>query len=328
MIAGARTTSEVEHLESNPLERCRLPTPGRVSCPGLSSVSTRLLSPQPQEHTIEMLQLDPTMGILSSLKQNETARSSGDSHIMSISSTDTISSEYPINDPHRLQFKRRSGHSPSFTKPLQPVNMTEVFMMGYAQITGSFTIDGSLMKQQPFEHVKRKCIVGGQSGGGIIRAKKREQQNRLFNNLIWGSLGDSITEILGGGDLDQAHMSKEKASLPSIPILSTPQSVLFVDLRIEPGQSITYNYRCPLPNVLPPTHKGRAIKVNYHLTIGIQRAANSALKQQISTVDVPFRVITGTAGETSLQTLRTKLTRQRKGQVLFPRPYDPPCHTC
>ena len=300
MIPGAKTTSEVKRLESNPLERFRLSTLGRISYPGLSLVSTRLLSPQPQEPTIEMLQLDPTTDVRSPFKQNETARSSGDSHIPSTSSTDTILSEYPINDPNRLQLKRRSGHNPSFTKPLQTSKMTEVFMMGYAQVTGSFTIDGSLIKQQPFEHVKRKCIVGGPSGGGIIRAEKREQQSRLFNNLRWGSLGDSITEILGGGDLDTAHVSKESAGLPSIPILSTPQSVLFVDLKIEPGQSITYTYRCPLPNVLPPTHKGRAIKVNYHLTIGIQRAANSALKQQIGTVDVPFRVIPGTDGETSL----------------------------
>lgn len=184
--------------------------------------------------------------------------------------------------------------------------------MGYAQITGCFTIDGSLIKQQPFEHVRRKCVVGGQSGGGIIRAEKREQQTGLFNNLRWGNLGGSIADILGGGELDRMKYSKESAGLRSIPILSTPQSVLFVDLKIEPGQSITYTYRCPLPNALPPTHKGRAMKVNYHLTIGIQRAADTDLKQQISTVDIPFRVITGMAGKTSFRTLHTKANKRKK----------------
>lgn len=234
---------------------------------------------------------------------------------MSTSSTDTVLSEYPINDPHRLQLKGRPSHNHSFLPP-QPSKMTEVLMMGYAQITGSFTIDGSLIKQQPFEHVKRKCVVGGQSGGGIIRAEKREQQSRLFNSLRWGNLGDSITEILGGSELDKANQSKESAG--SIPILSTPQSVLFVDLKIEPGQSITFSYRCPLPKALPPTYKGRAIKVNYHLTIGIQRAAKSAIKQQISTVDFPFRVIAGLAGEISFRTLRANADWKKKRASFCP----------
>lgn len=302
---GAISSPEVKHLEFNTLAKFKLPAPGGAICPGSSTVSEKLLSPQLQEAKTDM-------------KQNETTRSSGDYHIPSTSSTDTLVSEYPISDPNRLQWKKSPGHHPSLLNSPQPTTLTEMLMMGYAQITGSFTIDGSLIKQQPFEHVKRKCIVGGQSGGGIIRAENREHQNGLFNNLRWANLGDSITEILGGGELDSMKYSKESAGLRSIPILSTPQSVLFVDLKVGPGQSITYTYRCPLPNALPPTHRGRAMKVNYHLTIGIQRAANAALKHQISTVDVPFWVTTGTAGETCSGRCEQELTRGRKEQAFVP----------
>ena len=306
----------MKHLECDTLEKFKLPAPGEAIYPGSSSVSAKFLSPQLQEATTDMLPVDATMNILPPLKQNETTRSSGESHILSTSSTDTLVSEYPISDPNRLQWKKRHGHHPWLLQSPQPSTLTEVLMMGYTQITGSFTVDGSLIKQQPFEHVKRKCVVGGRSGGGIIRAERREHQSGLFNNLRWANLGDSITDILGGGELDSMKYSKESASLRSIPILSTPQSVLFVDLKIEPGQSITYTYRCPLPNALPPTHRGRAMKVKYHLTIGIQRAANGALKHQISTVDVPFRVTTGAAGETSLWTLQTRANKRKKGASL------------
>lgn len=313
VIVGAQMAPEVKYLESNTLESFKLSTPSGVFNLGASSVPTKPLSPQSKKSTNDMLQIDPTIGILSPFKQNDTARSSGDSHVMTISSNDTILSEYPTSGPNRLQLmNRRSSHNASFLKPPQPSKMTEVLMMGYAQINGFFTIDGSLIKQQPFEHIKRKCVIGGQSGGGIIRAEKQEQQSRILNNLIWGNLGDSITEFLKGGDLERGKNLKETAGLPSIPILSTPQSVLFVDLKVEPGQSITYTYRFPLPNALPPTHKGRAIRIHYYLTIGIQRAASSALRQQISTVDVPFKVITGTAGETYFRALSAKADKVKK----------------
>lgn len=300
VIAGGKLSSGVKGSDSSTREILKLPKSDGAIYSRYSSASfSRLLSPQLHEVTTDMVQIDPAISILSPSSQNETTRSSGDSHFMSTSSTDTLVSEYPTSDPNRPPRIGRPGHDPSLLVSAQASTMTEVLMMGYAQITGYFTMDGSLIRQQPFEHVKRKCVIGGQRGGGIVRAEKREQQSGLFSSLKWGNLGESITEIFGGDELSSIKHSKDSASLRSIPILSTPQSVLFVDLKLEPGQSITYSYRCPLPSAIPPTHKGRALKVYYHLTIGIQRATNAALRQQISTIDVPFRVVTGVTGEAS-----------------------------
>jgi hypothetical protein len=78
------------------------------------------------------------------------------------------------------------------------------------------------------------------------------------------------------------------ASSKTIPLLSTPQSILFVDLRLAPGETKSYSYRFRLPRGLPPSHKGRAIKVQYHLTLGIQRPGG---KQQVKHIEIPFRVL-------------------------------------
>jgi RAB6A-GEF complex partner protein 2 len=240
-------------------------------------------------------------GIPSPLSLNYTPRSSGDSHTQSIGSTETLISDYPLRDPDRPPRTARSNRGLSLLAPTERGKMTEVMMIGYGQLAGFFTLDGSLIKQQPFEHVKRKGVIGGQGGGGVVRAEKNEQGG-IFSTLRWGHLGESLGGMLGGKELSSIKEMKDNARLRSIPILSTPQSVLFVDLKLEPGESVTYTYRCPLPSAIPPTHKGRAMKVYYHLTIGIQRAANAALKQQISTVDVPFRVVTGLNSEPSFRT--------------------------
>jgi RAB6A-GEF complex partner protein 2 len=164
-------------------------------------------------------------------------------------------------------------------------------MMGYAQILGSFTLDGSLVNQAPFEEVKRKGIVGGQGGGGVVGVERSKRESGLFGALGWGNIGESISGILGGGELSSIKEMKSIASSKAIPLLSTPQSILFVDLKLAPGESRSYSYTFKLPRGLPPTYKGRAIKVSYHLTIGTHRPNAAKDQQQVKSVDVPFRVL-------------------------------------
>jgi hypothetical protein len=162
-------------------------------------------------------------------------------------------------------------------------------MMGYAQIHGSFTLDGSLISQAPFEEVKRKGAVGGQ-GGGVIGVETSKRDSGLLRGFGWGNLGDSLGGFLGGGELSSIKEMRGIASSRSIPLLSTPQSILFVDLRLAPGESRVYKYSFRLPRGLPPTHRGKAIKISYKLIIGTQRPGG-AKEQQVKSVEVPFRVL-------------------------------------
>lgn len=218
-----------------------------------------------------------------------TPRSSGEFYSMSNNSSETLASEYvtqPLRNGIRPPHFRRSSNM-SILGQMKP---PEALMMGYAQVQGSFSLDGSLINLGPFEQVKRKAVLSGQ-GGGVIGLESSRRDSGLLKSFGWGSWGNSIGELLGGGELSSIkEMQGMATSSKSIPLLSTPQSILFVDLKLAPGESKTYEYSFRLPKGLPPSHKGKAIKISYSLVIGTQRPGG-AKEQQVRSVDVPFRVL-------------------------------------
>jgi RAB6A-GEF complex partner protein 2 len=169
-------------------------------------------------------------------------------------------------------------------------------MMGYVQIMGSFTVDGSLINQAPFEEVKRKGVVGGQGGGGVVGVETSRRDSGLFGAFGWGNIGESIGGLLGGGELSSIKEMRGIANSKTIPLITTPQSILFVDLQLAPGEKKSYGYSFKLPKGLPPTHKGKAIKISYNLVIGTQRATK-VRDQQVRQVELPFRVLGGVDGK-------------------------------
>lgn len=210
---------------------------------------------------------------------------------MSNNSNETLTSEIPAQANAKLlpdpQMSRR-------TSLAQRPPVTENILMGYAQLSGSFTLDGSLVNQAPFEEVKRKAVVGGQGGGGVVGVTRPVAEAGLFGGFTWNSIGESLGGIIGVGGPSSMNEMKGIAGSSSIPLLSTSKSILFVDLNLAPGQSRSYSYRFALPRGLPPTHKGRAMKVSYNLVIGTHR---SGLKkdqpQVVKQVEIPFRVLSG-----------------------------------
>ncbi|KAI0837299.1 Rgp1-domain-containing protein [Hypoxylon sp. FL0890] len=217
-----------------------------------------------------------------------TPRSSGEFYSLSNNSSETLASEYvtqPLHGGRRPAHLRRSSNLSSISQARLP----ESLMMGYAQVQGSFTLDGSLINLGPFEAVKRKAVLGGQ-GGGVIGVESSRRTSGLLSGFGWGGLGNSIGELLGGGELSSIKQMRGVASSKSIPLLSTPQSILFVDLQLAPGESRTYEYSFKLPKGLPPTHRGKAMKISYSLVIGTQRPGGTK-EQQVRSVEVPFRVL-------------------------------------
>ncbi|KAK3397415.1 Rgp1-domain-containing protein [Sordaria brevicollis] len=231
----------------------------------------------------------PSARILSTTSIGGTPRSSGEFYSMSNHSSETLASEYVQSQPLRMA-GGRSGHSrrPSSFSP-NTAKLPESLMMGYAQIQGSFTLDGSLVNLGPFEQVKRKAVVGGH-GGGVIGVETTKRDSGLLRGFGWGSITSSIGELLGGGELSTIKEMRGIASSKSIPLLSTPQSILFVDLQLAPGESKTFEYSFKLPKGLPPTHRGKAMKISYSLVIGTQRPGG-AKDKHVKSVDVPFRVL-------------------------------------
>ncbi|KAK4252016.1 Rgp1-domain-containing protein [Corynascus novoguineensis] len=283
----------------NPLTEFRFPMSPSPTSPGtvkgladedVTSPISSGLPPRAREGvpTINEQGVASAARVLSTMSIAGTPRSSGEFYSLSNNSSETLASEYVTQQPLRSQ--ARSSHS-RFTSGLasNSSRLPESLMMGYAQVQGSFTLDGSLINLGPFEAVKRKAVVGGQ-GGGVIGLETPKRDSGLLRGFGWGNITSSIGELLGGGELSTIKEMRGIANSKAIPLLSTPQSILFVDLQLGPGESKAYEYSFKLPKGLPPTHRGKAMKISYSLVIGTQRPGGTK-EQRIRSVDVPFRVL-------------------------------------
>ncbi|KAI0761670.1 Rgp1-domain-containing protein [Trametes elegans] len=61
-----------------------------------------------------------------------------------------------------------------------------------------------------------------------------------------------------------------------LPTFEVQPSMLAVDLSLSPGESRTYTYSLVLPENLPPTFRGRALKFSYQFILGVCRAGSAA----------------------------------------------------
>ncbi|KAK9479842.1 Rgp1-domain-containing protein [Lipomyces japonicus] len=180
------------------------------------------------------------------------------------------------------------GRSSSMRMP--KTRLDETIMMCYVQLHGSFTLEESLVKTSEFDDTKRQGIVGGKMGGGVVGLGSGKTEGALWGLGLMGlSKGlDGITNFLTGSEVSSIAEMKNLASSNSISILSTSQSLLFVDLRLNPGESKSYSYRIMLPRTLPPSYRGKALKIQYNLLIGTQKIGKGM--QQPKTTKFPFRV--------------------------------------
>lgn len=239
----------------------------------------------------------PVPRVLSPISAAGTPRSSVDLYTLSNNSTETLASEYVSHNLARPTPRNGHARQPSHLSPiLSHARPPETLMMGYAQLMGYFTLDGYLVNLAPFESVKRKGVIGGQGSGGVVGVESPKKESGLFGAFGLGSIGESLGGLLGGPELSSIREMKGIASTNSVPILSTPQAILFVDLRLGPGESKSFKYSHALPRGIPPSHKGRAMKVVYQLVIGTQRAQSAAQQHIVKQVDIPFRVLAGVNG--------------------------------
>lgn len=231
---------------------------------------------------------NPISRVMSESSAAGTPRSSSEFYSISNHSNETLASEMPHQIPQSGRLLQQPSHSrqaspsrqSSRHRPAEP----ETLMMAHVQTIGSFVLDGSLVNAAPFEEVKRK---GVQSGGGVVGVQRSKRSSGMFGAFGWGNIGESLGGLLGGDDMSSFAQMKATAGSKTVPLLRTPQTLLFVDLRLAPGESKSYSYRFALPRGLPPTHRGRAIKVAYHLALGVQRPEGQAVK----TAEIPFRVL-------------------------------------
>jgi hypothetical protein len=144
--------------------------------------------------------------------EGETPRCSGEFYSMSNSTTETLLSDY--HHPKMLipRTPKLSSHSRRHSL-LSMESRAETLMMGYAQIYGSFILDGSLVQTSIFDEVKRKGVVGTQNGGGVVGIDTNKSESGFLSGLGWGGL----TGLLGGNNMSTLAEMKSIASKSSIP---------------------------------------------------------------------------------------------------------------
>jgi hypothetical protein len=82
-------------------------------------------------------------------------------------------------------------------------------MMGYAQIVGNFMIDEALIDASEFDEVKKKGVVGGNSGGGVVGVDAR--QTNSWTGL--GSIGTfGLSSIFGASQPSSLTEMRDRAS--------------------------------------------------------------------------------------------------------------------
>jgi RAB6A-GEF complex partner protein 2 len=244
--------------------------------------------------------LAPATKIISNSSMNGSSRSSGEFYSLSNNSTETLESEYTSylvnrSRPIHLWHARHYSNVEPVNKPRD----SETLLMGYAQISASFTVDGSLISQAAFEEVKRKGVLGspGHRAEEPNRGPKGRRSGGLWSALGWNTIEESINSLLSNNDLSGLRDMRGVTSSKSIPLLSTPQSLLFVDIRLASGEERSFSFAFTLPRGLPASHKGKAIKFSYHMVIGTQRPGGPKGTQYVNRINIPFRVFSGVNGK-------------------------------
>ena len=170
-------------------------------------------------------------------------------------------------------------------------------LMGYAHLNATFTLDGSLVEQSQFEDVKKKGFLGGQAGGGVVGVKKSRPTSGFMSSFNFGSIGESLNNLVGGDDMSSVREMSAVTNARAVPLLSTPQSLLFVDLHLEPGEEKTYSFNTKLPRGLPSSYRGKSIRVLYSILIGVQGVPGDRDIHRVRQINVPVRVFSGVNDE-------------------------------
>ncbi len=274
--------------------------------------STTKLPPSAQDQQSQVLDARSYMAKVFTPTNNEgTPRSSTDLYSISDDSSDTLESVFvhPGNGSTLNQSIPRHERSPTLRSESRQA--PEVLMMGFGNIVGKFSLDPSLVDPSPFDEVRNKAVVGNQGGGGVVRAGSTKNQNGLLGFLGWNALGASLGDLLAGNEISSIKEASKSKNAQCFPILSTPQSLLFTNLRLEPGESQSYTFSYRLPPGLPPTYKGKALKVSYNIILGIQRATQLAQQHIVRSVDFPFRVLPSINGMAKLFSDESLMTAYR-----------------
>ncbi|OZJ05190.1 hypothetical protein BZG36_02424 [Bifiguratus adelaidae] len=142
---------------------------------------------------------------------------------------------------------------------------TELLYLATVQFIGYFVVDETMINGSEFDSIRNRTL--------------RSQPNKAASSSLSGSFGFFRGRL--------GSPSGDPATRRNIPIVSTIPTILFVDLQLQPDEKKSYTYKLHLPNDLPPTHRGKAIRFHYNLVLTIQWGLSP---NQIRSTNLPVRI--------------------------------------
>lgn len=134
---------------------------------------------------------------------------------------------------------------------------------------------------------------------------------------LWNSPNPSPMSPSFGASASASPMVGMTGGLPltALPSFETQPSMLAIDLSLAPGESRTcmytvqvemtslltmlgtVTYEVPLPNLLPPTFRGKSMRFSYHLVVGSAKPGGGGGMSKI--MRVPIRIYNNVSGQWS-----------------------------
>ncbi|KAF6742880.1 Rgp1-domain-containing protein [Ephemerocybe angulata] len=106
---------------------------------------------------------------------------------------------------------------------------------------------------------------GGQGHNTRWRSSSTASNAKSTSATGLGAAGGSVGDAVNNLD----------AEVP-LPTFEVQPAMLAVDLNLAPGESRSYTYTVNLPDNLPPTFRGKALRFSYELVVGLCRAGQPA----------------------------------------------------
>ncbi|CEP63225.1 Rgp1p LALA0_S07e05270g [Lachancea lanzarotensis] len=147
----------------------------------------------------------------------------------------------------------------------------------YTQIYGCFQYDPETINSKEFEHQDHHKLAGV---GSLKLSEGKNSITEGFAGLLFSNIEDVARESLAGPVVE----------LIKAPFFVIPQTLIFSETMLDPGQTRTYQFKSPrLPQDLPPSYQSsKQLKIQYFLSCGLTQI-ESAMINPFS-VEFPIHV--------------------------------------
>ena len=164
----------------------------------------------------------------------------------------------------------------------QPLSL----ISGYVQISGVFQYDSEVIAQSKFKQNEIKMVgLDILSGHGTNYVAASEDGDRLrgnrnltkyinsdFSNVTNGLLSSEITSTgTVSSYKEPVLVNSNDTSIRVLPLLLIPQTLLFSEISLEPGEVRTFYFKSTkLPKDICPSYSSsKILSINYTLEVGV-----------------------------------------------------------